>query len=406
MNRMAFSTNSNETDRMVSIVAYIHSLVNEYHFTRNELEELHANCQNPIEKMDKGSISKNISYLKKYNYCAKDGDGKYFITDDGIKLSNTNDEIEKRNIIINAINNNYTCIVRDMEIKPFAYVLNYLKELGGKVSKPELIPLLFVSNKEEYEELLLATKCSRATRQIEPIINFVEKMLRENKIEDKDIKKVVEREVTRPTFALKSLGLLDETPYSVKHEVVEFPGGHKTNPDKHYMLTEIGYKYIYDEDYIEYMENNAEDLQPSDEPEENWSINTRTPQLETINHLKKYKKDPKIAKYIKKKSNGVCFFNEIEMGHKHFIPPAEKNGDYIMDSHHSVPMEFQSEFDVNLDHTLLVIPLCLTCHAILHRGRSKEKEILVNYIYYIKKDILKNLLNINTLEEFKRFYRL
>ena len=80
MNRMVFSTNSNETDRMVSIVAYIHSLVNEDHFTRNELEELHANCQNPIEKMDKGSISKNITYLKKYNYCAKDADEAWILS--------------------------------------------------------------------------------------------------------------------------------------------------------------------------------------------------------------------------------------------------------------------------------------------------------------------------------------
>lgn len=77
---------------------------------------------------------------------------------------------------------------------------------------------------------------------------------------------------------------------------------------------------------------------------------------------------------------------EINSAHNTFT--AKSTGQQYMEGHHALPMKFQDMFSNSLDVYANIICLCPVCHRLLHYGIEKEKESILNKIYYYRSDRL------------------
>lgn len=92
-----------------------------------------------------------------------------------------------------------------------------------------------------------------------------------------------------------------------------------------------------------------------------------------------WKRNPQLAKNILIKNDFKCQFNPE---HKSFISQAT-NQNYV-EAHHFIPMEFQGEFEDNLDIPENIVTLCPNCHKQIHLGNSKEKEEILKSLFLKK----------------------
>ena len=98
-----------------------------------------------------------------------------------------------------------------------------------------------------------------------------------------------------------------------------------------------------------------------------------------------------------KAANYSC---EIEEKHKTFI--AKSTGKQYMEGHHAIPLNRQEQFNVSLDIYANVVCLCPICHRLIHYGEDRDKELVLDKIYYDRSDRLaKSGLSLSR-EEFKK----
>ena len=71
---------------------------------------------------------------------------------------------------------------------------------------------------------------------------------------------------------------------------------------------------------------------------------------------------------------------EIDTRHKTFT--AKTTGYQYMEGHHILPMKMQDKFTKSLDVYANIICVCPICHRLLHYGIDKDKEILLEKIYF------------------------
>lgn len=79
---------------------------------------------------------------------------------------------------------------------------------------------------------------------------------------------------------------------------------------------------------------------------------------------------------------------EIDTAHKTFV--AEKTKRPYMESHHAIPMKFQSNFTKSLDVYANIICLCPICHRKIHYGIKEDKQMMLDAIYIKRADRLAN----------------
>lgn len=77
---------------------------------------------------------------------------------------------------------------------------------------------------------------------------------------------------------------------------------------------------------------------------------------------------------------------EINDDHKTFIEA--RNGKQYMEGHHTIPMKCQSFFNTSLDVYANIVCICPVCHRLLHFGRTEDKLLLAEKIYYNRADRL------------------
>lgn len=80
--------------------------------------------------------------------------------------------------------------------------------------------------------------------------------------------------------------------------------------------------------------------------------------------------------HVEEACNFTC---EIDSAHKTFIAEAT-NRNYV-EGHHIIPLQFQKEFECNLDCYANILVLCPTCHRFLHYGLIDERRYAYKRIY-------------------------
>lgn len=147
---------------------------------------------------------------------------------------------------------------------------------------------------------------------------------------------------------------------------------------------------------------------PADINEASLPFNNPIPKEKRTVERHEIPRDQHVVAYILKHSDKLDFFEDIESSFGHPMPNTQK-GKSLREVHHIIPLEYQSDFSVNLDVTMLCIPICIICHKILHdknNGEIEFKKILVEYMYEQKKDVLANYLGITTYSDFAKYYNL
>lgn len=80
----------------------------------------------------------------------------------------------------------------------------------------------------------------------------------------------------------------------------------------------------------------------------------------------------------------------------------EKNK-YYTEGHHVIPMEWQSNFSINLDTTENIIILCANCHRKAHHANKEVKKNLLNKFYDVKKPFMSKV-QIHKPSDLMEFY--
>lgn len=119
--------------------------------------------------------------------------------------------------------------------------------------------------------------------------------------------------------------------------------------------------------------------------------------ISTTNH--RPATNPALGKEAIKDNNYCCSVNKA---HTTFIKP---DGTNYMEVHHLIPLNQQKNFKYKLDAKANIIPLCPTCHKMLHLGRIEDITPILEKFYIERKDILaKSGLNIS-FEKLLEFYK-
>ncbi len=113
----------------------------------------------------------------------------------------------------------------------------------------------------------------------------------------------------------------------------------------------------------------------------------------------KYKRDIQVSMNALVLANYEC---EYSSSHKTFV---RKNSNHpYTECHHLIPLEFQGQFEYNLDVEANVVSLCSNCHNHLHYGKNPE-EILIKLFTKERKERLLNCCLEITLDELIRMYK-
>lgn len=98
------------------------------------------------------------------------------------------------------------------------------------------------------------------------------------------------------------------------------------------------------------------------------------------------------------KANFKC---EYSKEHPTFI---RKNSEKpYTEGHHLIPLEYQKEFNFNLDVEANVVSLCSNCHNNLHYGKGYE--IILEKLYFDRKDRLNKCKIMISYEELLKMYK-
>lgn len=111
-------------------------------------------------------------------------------------------------------------------------------------------------------------------------------------------------------------------------------------------------------------------------------------------------RNPKISKLALHKANYLC---EYDSKHTSFISNTTKRS--YMEAHHLIPINFQEEFNHNLDVSGNIICLCPNCHRKMHHAIFEEKNEIIEILFNKRKQVLEQFGLKISLEELLKKYR-
>lgn len=400
LNRLTFNFDIDLFETYELLTTHIYNLIGTEIFTEKKIEEIIINS-NKI--FNKENINILIPKLIEFGFIDNIDNKNLKVSNIGILLLETKNSTEKMKIYLEILNDYVICDINGKKIRPFAYINTLFRDLKGTVSKLELFSLMFVSCWEEYEKLLEYIYLYHKTKVPNYMTNFTKELLKNKKIYEEDLV-LAEKDINKITNILHKIGfihnsIISEYKFKIATEV-------EISPLETFELTQQGYDYIFGEESTEIIAESLGEPDTIGEEEKEWEINTREPELDKTSPVIKFKRDHKVIKKSKDKGQDVCFFEEIETKYGHPKPPVGKKEEPCIEVHHVVPMRFQKEFSINLDQTPLTICVCMVCHKILHHGSDEERKMLVSFLYQRKKIVLKEILGIESFNQFKRFYEL
>ena len=384
------------------LTSYLYNLFGTRIFTEKNLEEKIINSNNKIYNVTK--IIELIPTLIEFGFINKLNNKNIKISNIGILLTETDNINEKMNLYLEILNDNIVLKRQNKTIRPFAYINTLFRDLKGTVSKLELLSLLFVSCWEEYAELLKSIYQYHQTKVPNYLTNFFREQINNHLITDDDITNTL-NDLNKIIKILHKIGFIHDCEEEYEYKVV-INSKVSISPLEIFELTQKGYDYIFGDKSSEIIAESIGEPDHISDEEKTWEINNRFPELDKNSPVIRFKRDNRVIKKSKDKGLDVCFFEEIETGFGHPKPPVGKKEEPCIEVHHVVPMRFQKEFNINLDQTPLTICVCMVCHKILHHGSEEDRKKLVSFLYQRKKNILKEILNIESFNQFKRFYEL
>lgn len=100
-------------------------------------------------------------------------------------------------------------------------------------------------------------------------------------------------------------------------------------------------------------------------------------------------------------SNYSCSFNTA---HSSFT--SSKTNKPYMEVHHLIPLSEQDNFKVSLDVEANIVSLCSNCHNCIHYGIAEEKLVILNKLFFSRKDRLIQCGIYITFEQLLKMYKL
>lgn len=112
-----------------------------------------------------------------------------------------------------------------------------------------------------------------------------------------------------------------------------------------------------------------------------------------------YKRNPQRAKLALQNADYKC-----ELNQEHMTFTRRTTLRQFMETHHFVPMEFQSDIEVDLDVPENIVSLCPTCHKLLHLSKNDERLPKLERLFGLRKESLTARGIIITFEDIKKMY--
>lgn len=100
--------------------------------------------------------------------------------------------------------------------------------------------------------------------------------------------------------------------------------------------------------------------------------------------VKQWKRDRRLVDKVIKNNNYKC---EYDINHVYF--KSNKTQKNYVEGHHLIPMGYQDGFNYSLDVEANIISLCVVCHKILHHGVMEDKVNILEKLYVLRKQYLK-----------------
>ncbi|MCD5001405.1 DUF3578 domain-containing protein [Enterococcus saccharolyticus] len=114
---------------------------------------------------------------------------------------------------------------------------------------------------------------------------------------------------------------------------------------------------------------------------------------------KRWPRDSAIAATALQRANYYC---EVDYRHATFV--SNKTGKPYMEAHHLIPMGQQEDFEYSLDKTANIKCICPNCHRLIHHGRKKERNEVLNVLFSKSKDKMKQVGLEISIEKLFSFY--
>ena len=101
---------------------------------------------------------------------------------------------------------------------------------------------------------------------------------------------------------------------------------------------------------------------------------------------KRWPRNSAIAATALQRAKYCC---EVDYLHATFI--SNKTGKPYMEAHHLIPMSKQEDFEYSLDKIANIKCICPNCHRLIHHGRKKERNEVLNVLFSKSKDKMKKV---------------
>lgn len=116
-----------------------------------------------------------------------------------------------------------------------------------------------------------------------------------------------------------------------------------------------------------------------------------------INNCRVHPRDPQIS------ANALAFADyECEYDHSHESFIKKSNGHRYTEAHHLIPMNYQDDFEQDLDKEANIVSLCSNCHNWIHYGEGAK--MLLEKLYDDRKERLENIGIVISKEDFLKMY--
>ncbi len=112
-----------------------------------------------------------------------------------------------------------------------------------------------------------------------------------------------------------------------------------------------------------------------------------------------------LKRMAKEQTNYHCAGEDCFDCATHYFTAKESGKNYL-EIHHLIPHEFGNDFENSIEILENYIPLCPHCHRLLHFGTDRERKPLLNLLFNIRKQGLKDNgleIDIDQLEEYYHF---
>ena len=215
--RLTFGTNTNDARKLIAFSRKVYEVMGEQTFRAEDL----INAMKVTQSMgtfnvgaefglNYESVHKYLTLMSNYGMFEPVQWGEYRISVLGRELYFAVEEDIQAEILMQGMITHYTCMVRGVEVFPYKRVARFLSNLGGYCSKLELGALFLVANETEYQDVITRIRLARERNSTEMIVGIYNDYFEYGVVSKKDIGLIINKDITRPTLAFETLGIIDK----------------------------------------------------------------------------------------------------------------------------------------------------------------------------------------------------